>query len=239
MDLTLRYTNIAFVYVALAALLISSPASADPRSAELRFQLLSASYRWSQENPNVPEYNQYNQYGRKSLYVSPGIGGRYFPRHGNHGGLADIEYRTDLTSDDPWCLFGVPDPCPRWRNDFAVMHVGYAYRHVVESRRHPHERFWAFTPNVSVAAGWAKNQPAALGIPERSPAVGARVGFDIDWHVHRFFMGWSIRYEALKQTQGTVGWSHFFAWNAIPVFQIGVALGAARPIRPISMRFAR
>lgn len=229
MNLTHRYASTASVCVALAALLINSPASADPRPAELRFQLLSASYRWSQEISNAPEYNQY---GRESLYLSPGIGGRYFPRHGNHGALAEIEYRADLGADNPWCLFGVPDPCPHWRNDFAVMHAGYAYRHIVESRRHPQNRFWAFTTNVSLAAGWAKNQPAAFGIPDRSPAVGARVGFDIDWHINRFFMGWSIRYEALKQTQGPVDWSHFFAWNAIPVFQIGVALGAERPREP-------
>lgn len=82
--------------------------------------------------------------------------------------------------------------------------------------------------HVSIAAGWARNQPAAFGIRDRSPAVGARIGFDIDWHIERFFMGWSFRYEGLKQTQGPIGWSHFFAWNATPVFQMGVDLGATR-----------
>ena len=209
----------------LAALWVGSSASADPRTAELRFQLLSASYRWSPEIPNAAEYNQY---GRKSLYIAPGLGGRYFPRHGSHGVLADIEYRADLAADDPWCLFGYPDPCPHWESNFAVMHAGYAYRHVVKSPRRPNRSFWAFTPHLSIAAGWARNQPAAFGIRDRSPAVGARIGFDIDWHIERFFMGWSFRYEGLKQTQGPIGWSHFFAWNATPVFQMGVDLGATR-----------
>jgi len=53
--------------------------------------------------------------------------------------------------------------------------------------------------------GWAKNQPAAFGIPDRFPAVGARIGFDIDWHIERFIMGWSFRCEALKQIVSTVG----------------------------------
>lgn len=223
---THHHVKPAAACLAFAALLIGSSASADPRSAELRFQLLSASYRWSPTIENAPEYDEY---GRKSLYVAQGIGSRYFPRHGSHGVLVEIEYRSDLATDDPWCLFGIPDPCPRWKNDFAVFHAGYAYRYVVEAPHHPDRRYWAFTPHVSIAAGWAKNSPTLFGIPDRSPALGARIGFDIDWHINRFFMGWSIRYEGLAQTQGPIGWSHFFAWNAIPVFQMGVELGAQRP----------
>ena len=140
-----------------------------------------------------------------------------------------LDYRFDSGADDPWCLFGVPDPCPSSKIEYGVVHAGYAYRHIVKSPRGPRRRFWAFTPHLSLAAGWAKNDPAAFGIPERSPAIGGRLGFDIDLHFGRWFMGWSIRYEGLTQTQGPVGLSHFFSWNAIPIFQMGVDLGRTPP----------
>jgi len=186
-------------------------------------QVASPSFRWAPAIPDAPEYNSY---GRKSLYIAPGLGGRFFPRSGNHGVHADIEHKVDLQTSDYWCLFSPPDSCPRAKVDFAVWHAGYAYRYVVESPRRPDKRFWAFTPHASISAGWATNDPDAYGIPARSPLVGAQLGFDIDLHWNRFFFGWSIRYEALKQTRGPIGWSHFFAWNAIPVLQMGVDLGA-------------
>jgi len=218
-------TNLLIACAVLALFAVDNTASADPRSAELRFQLFAPSYRWS---PSIAGAEDYNQAGRKSLYFSPGIGGRFFPRHGSHGVLAQFDYRFDAQTDDPWCLFS-SGPCPSSKIEYAVAHAGYAYRHIVTSPRRPDRRFWAFTPHASVAAGWAKNEPAAFGIPSRSPVVGGRVGFDVDLHFNRFFMGWSIRYEALMQTQGPIGWSHFFAWNAMPLFQMGVDLGAERP----------
>ena len=210
----------------LAVLGLASHASAQPRAAELRFQFFSPSYRWS---PAIGGATEYNLQGRRSLYFSPGLGGRYFPRHGSHGALLQIDYRFDSQTDDPWCLFGIPDPCPSSEVEYATLHAGYAYRHTVPSPRGPRKRFWAFTPHLSLATGWAKNEPAAFGIPARSPVIGARVGFDIDLHFGRWFMGWSFRYEALAQTRGPVGVSHFFGWNAIPIFQMGIDLGKKSP----------
>jgi len=69
---------------------------------------------------------------------------------------------------------------------------------------------------------------ANIALPDRSPIVGGRVGFDIDLHFRVVFIGWSLTYEAIAQTRGPVGWSHFFGWNAIPAFRIGFDLGARR-----------
>lgn len=60
----------------------------------------------------------------------------------------------------------------------------------------------------------------------RSPVVGARFGLDIDLYIKRFFMGWTLAYDFLKHTKGPLRVSDFFSWNVIPVFAIGVALGA-------------
>lgn len=198
------------------------PALAEPRRGELRLQLVGASFRWSEPISGATDYNTW---GRKSLYVAPGVGGRYFPKRGSHGVLAELEYRLDTHVDDPWCLFSAA-PCPSFRTDYAIWHAGYAYRHVVQFPEHPERRSWAFTPHVSIAAGWAKNLDADIVLPARSPVVGARVGFDIDLHFQVVFIGWSLSYEAIVQTHGPVGWSHFFGWNAIPAFRIGFNLGA-------------
>lgn len=218
--------NLALASVLLSAWLFASPSSAEPRAAELRFQFFSPSYRWSS---SISGASDYNLYGRTSLHMSPGIGGRYFPKHGSHGALLQMEYRFDLAADDPWCLFGTPNPCPYSKVEYAVFHMGYAYRHIVESPRRPGSRFWAFTPHLSLSTGWAKHDPVADAVPERSPVIGARVGFDVDLHFGRWFIGWSIRYEGLAQTRGPNAWSHFFGWNAIPLFQMGVDLGPVHP----------
>lgn len=60
----------------------------------------------------------------------------------------------------------------------------------------------------------------------RPRVVGARFGVDLDFHIKRFFMGWTLRYEVLKHTKGSIGVSHFLSWNVIPVFAIGAVLGA-------------
>lgn len=224
-----RSAVLGTVLAALVALTAPGQALADPRSAELRIQLLEPSYRWSSVIPGAGDYAQYD---RKSLYVAPGLGGRYFPKRGSHGALVEIEYRADSTADDPWCFFGTPSPCPRSKIDFAVVHAGYAYRHTVDSPLAPGKRFWAFTPHISFAAASVKNDTVPYRGPARSPALGGRVGFDIDLHVRRFFLGWSVQYEGLKHIDGPLDFSHFLAWNFIPVFRIGVDLGAPQNSRP-------
>ena len=81
--------------------------------------------------------------------------------------------------------------------------------------------------------GWAYNEPTELPTPSHSPAVGLRGGVDMDLHFNIWFIGWSFSYEALKQTRGNVvdkyAWWHFFGWNLIPVFRLGVDLGKRAP----------
>jgi len=55
--------------------------------------------------------------------------------------------------------------------------------------------------------------------------VGFRVGFDIDLHLQRCFLGWGFSYEYLAHTRGSIRYSHFLAWNLIPVFRMGVVIG--------------
>jgi hypothetical protein len=38
-------------------------------------------------------------------------------------------------------------------------------------------------------------------------------------------MGWTLRYEILKHTKGSLRLSHFVSWNVIPVFAIGAVIG--------------
>jgi hypothetical protein len=218
-----RQTARILLTLAFASLSSPRPALADPRGGELRLQLLGASYRWSEP---IAGTVYYNTWGRKSLYFAPGLGGRLFPKRGSHGVLAELESRLDTRADDPWCLFNFDEgTCPSFRTDYAVWHAGYAFRHIVPSPKRPERRSWTFTPHVSIAAGWAKNLEADIVLPPRSPIVGARVGFDIDLHFRVVFIGWSFSYEAIAQTRGPVGWSQFFAWNAIPAFRIGFDLG--------------
>lgn len=70
----------------------ASPRAGRPRGGELRLQLLGASYRWSQQIPGEVDYNKW---GRNSLYVASGLGGRYFSKRGSHGALAELESRLD------------------------------------------------------------------------------------------------------------------------------------------------
>ena len=86
----------------------------------------------------------------------------------------------------------------------------------------------ALTPHASLSAGAAFNELRGGGVVvrDRSPVVGGRVGFDVDLHINRFFLGWSFRYEGLAHTQGAVRASHFLSWNLIPVFQMGASMTA-------------
>jgi hypothetical protein len=96
--------------------------------------------------------------------------------------LVDGEYRFDFDGDG----INAED---RYRIQFGVAHVGYAYRYVVHPRRRPDRRAWALTSHLSAAVGLAK-KPDYLSqefIREKSPVAGARVGVDLDLHVGRFF----------------------------------------------------
>jgi hypothetical protein len=197
-------------------------ASADDRelSTEIRVGLFSASYRWSNSLPAAaPVVN----YAEKSLYFVPSLGARFYPR-GGHGALIELDYRLDADPDSACLVFCPPDP-PTFRIDFVVAHAGYAYRHVVAARKRPEHRAWAFTPHVSLAVGGAFSELATAGVPSRSPVVGGRAGFDIDWHIGHFFMGWSFSYEILAHTRGAIRYSQFFDWNLIPLFRIGGVIG--------------
>lgn len=226
--LVVTWKNITACQLVACVLLANgaAPASAQPPerrsiSYELRAQLFSASYRWSNELYEVGQRERYPaDAAEQSLYFTPGLGLRVFSSR-QHGLLVDGEYRFDFDVDG-W--FSVEED---YRIRFGVAHVGFAYRHVIHPRRRPDRRAWAVTPHVSAAAGRARNLDLWHDfIPEKSPVVGVRVGIDLDFHVKRFFMGWSLGYEYLRHTKGELRYSHFLSWNAIPFLRIGVDLGA-------------
>lgn len=188
-------------------------------STEIRAGLFPASFRWSN---HLPAAAAFIDNAEKSLYFVPSLGARFYPR-GSHGAMVDLDYRFDSDTDSV-CFFSF-DPCPTFQIDFAVVHAGYAYRHIVESPKSPYRRAWAFTPHVSLAAGVAISEHSVDGIPHSSAVVGGRAGFDIDLHLQRFFLGWSFSYEILGHTRGSIHYSQFFAWNAIPIFRIGGVIG--------------
>lgn len=199
-------------------------------STEIRVGLFSASYRWSN---SLPDSAGIDDYAERSLYFVPSLGARFYRRAG-HGALVDFEYRLDADTDSACLVFCPPDP-PTFRINFAIAHAGYAYRHLVAARKRPEHRAWAFTPHVSLAVGGAFSERATAGVPSRSPVVGGRAGFDIDWHIGHFFMGWSFSYEILAHTRGSIRHSNFFDWNLIPLFRIGGVIGRSaagqRPLR--------
>jgi hypothetical protein len=148
----------------------------------------------------------------------PGIGVRFYPK-GGHGLLVDADYRIDLDLDYIWGAW--------LRTDFALAHAGYAYRHIIPSRRKPGRRAWALTGHGSIAAGasLASYSNADDYARQRSPVIGARFGFDVDWHISRFFMGWILRYEILSHTKGWLRTSQFISFNVVPIFAIGASIG--------------
>jgi hypothetical protein len=196
----------------------------DAFSAELRFRLFTTAYRWSSYSSDVvgqPES------GKRSLHLVPAMGVRFYPK-GGHGVLVDADYRFDMDLDSGvgFCI-ACPFEPQLW-TEFAVAHVGYAYRHVISAPASG-RRAWTATPHASLAVG-ASFSDANSGVLSyygevRSPVIGVRFGLDIDLHINRFFMGWTLRYEILKHTRGPLHVTHFFAWNVIPVFAVGVVLG--------------
>lgn len=191
-------------------------------SSELRFRIFTSTYRWSSY---LPALSGLTDTGKRSLHGVFALGVRLYPM-GGHGVLIDADYRLDLDVDNSGnfiCIFDCP---PRLWTNLVVAHVGYAYRHVIPGPRDPTRLAWAFTPHASVSAGasYSEGNQAILQTA-RSPVVGARLGFDIDLHIRRFFMGWTLRYEILKHTKGPLDLSHFISWNLIPVFAMGVDLG--------------
>lgn len=203
--------------------LFETPAHAEETllSTEIRAGLFPPSFRWSNHLPTAAPFIDNAE---KSLYFVPSLGVRFYPR-GSHGATVDLDYRLDIDSGDPFCI-NIFDTCPdTFQIDFAVVHAGYAYRHIVESPKRPYRHAWAFTPHVSLATGVAISEHSVAGIPHSSAVVGGRAGFDIDLHLRRFFLGWSFSYEILGHTRGSIHYSQFFAWNAIPIFRIGGVIG--------------
>lgn len=190
-------------------------------SAELRFRLFTTAYRWSSYSSDVVDLPDS---GRRSLNLVPSLGARFYTKH-DHGVLVDVDYRLDIDVDSNagfLCIFNCP---PTLWTEFVVAHVGYAYRHVIPSRR-PSRITWTVSPHASIAAGSSYSQGGGSSdVSSRSPVVGARLGVDVDLHIKRFFMGWSLRYEILRHMEGPLRLSHFLSWNVVPVFAIGAVLG--------------
>lgn len=201
-------------------------------SSELRFELAANALRWSSY---VPERSDLPGYGKRSYQVAVGLGVRFYPKSA-HGLLLDFVYFFDPDLDSPpspWlCLFNCP-PDLWLYTEYALVHAGYAYRHVVQGPRDPGRLAWAFTPHASLSMGQAYTEASSdtgifylVGDGAYSPVVGARFGIDIDLHIKRFFMGWTLRYEVLKHTKGPLRVSQLFSFNVAPVFHIGAVLGA-------------
>lgn len=225
--LCLSMTRLLVLSLALSMLFGPGPVAADDDlpatsangeawSYEVRAQLFSPSYRWSKISPPSP----ITRAAERSLYLSPGLGFRAIADEG-HAILVDGDYRLDFDVD------GISDE-DEFRIVFGVAHVGYGYRYVAGRAGPPRPlRTWTITPHVSLAAGAARKQKREdlSDIPRRSPVVGARVGVDFDLRVEEFFVGWTLSYEALLHTRGGLQWSHFLAWNAIPIFRMGFSFG--------------
>jgi hypothetical protein len=143
----------------------------------------------------------------RTFYFVPAIGVRVFPAQLNHGVLADFEW-----IDFGFNTTGTPN--------FAIGHLGYAYRFLI-SPRTTHR--WLLTPHASVALG------KQTRFPDRSFTVGGRVGVDLDLHfTKRFFVGWSLRFQALYPTKGQSKVFQYVSWNALPL-RVGFDLGKTTP----------
>jgi hypothetical protein len=213
---------VAFISVAIVGSFLGLAASveaeeANPNSFELRFTLMSPSARWSKVEVGSEVLARHAD---RSVYFGPGLGARLFIKQPHHGLLIDFDYRFDSDVDSLNLTSG-------WKTDFAVAHVGYAYRFI----KHSNDKMvWAFTPRASFAAGGSINRAKGPLLEDRfssrSAALGARFGVDVDLHIERFFMGWAIEYEILGHIKGApLDISHFVRWTLVPVFRIGVDLG--------------
>jgi len=191
-------------------------------SSELRFRFFTTSYRWSSYRSGAIDLPDS---GKQSLYLVPALGVRFYPKNG-HGVLVDVDYRLDIDLDSDaefLCIFDCP---PRLWTEFVVAHAGYVYRYVIGTPRQSGRLVWTFTPHASVAAGASYTEGSEpFNQREQSAVVGARFGLDVDLHIKRFFMGWTLRYEVLKHTKGSLRLSHFVSWNVIPAFAIGAVIG--------------
>lgn len=198
----------------------AAPAESKKTSFELRFTVMSPTIRWSK----VDESNALLQlHAHRSLYYGPGVGSRVFIKQPHHGLLVDFDYKVDSDADSL-------NSETKWKTDFAMARVGYAYRFI----RHANARMtWAFTPHASLSAGGTINRseggiggPVANAFSSRSAVIGGRVGVNVDLHIERFFMGWALEYEGLKHISGApLGSSHLVQFTLIPIFRIGVDLG--------------
>ncbi len=138
-------------------------------SAELRFRLFTTAYRWSSYSSDVVDLPDA---GRRSLYLVPSLGARFYTKH-DHGVLVDVDYRLDIDVDSNagfLCIFDCP---PTLWTEFVVAHVGYAYRHVIPSRR-PSRITWTVSPHASIAAGSSYSQGG--GSSERVFSLARRRG---------------------------------------------------------------
>ena len=183
-------------------------------STELRFRIFAPSYRWSQLESTATLPSN----GLSSFHFVPAVGVRFYPKNG-HGALADVDYRMDLDADRGFFSGEYA------LTNFTVAHVGYAYRYVIPSE--PGRRAWALTPHASLSAGASFTEPRLTNASflERSPVVGGLFGFDVDLHIKRFFLGWTVRYEILRHSKGSLRLSQFVSWNVIPLFAMGAVIG--------------
>jgi len=202
-----------FVGLASSAEAEDTSAAAEKTSVELRFTLTSPSGRWSK----VDIRNEMlARHANRSLYIGLGAGVRVFIKQPHHGLLVDFDYKIDTDMDSINSL-------SKWKTDFAVAHVGYAYRFI----KHANEKMvWAFTPHASLSAGGSINRVDTPLFSARSAVLGGRIGVNVDFHIQRFFMGWAVEYEALAHVRGApLELSHFLQWTLVPIFRIGVDLG--------------
>lgn len=209
--------------VAPGSVPVTEAAEAKRLSTELRFGALAWALRWS-DSSVVPGSSG------NVFYWTPSLEARLYTEVG-HGASFGVGYHRDTGAE--LCIEFFGPPCERVGIDYFVAEVGYAYRLVRRPPRSPDIRAWAFTPRVSASGGVAFFRPQALSpdttLLDRSPVVGGSVGFDIDFHVRRFFMGWSFGYELLFHTRGPIARSNFFSGNLVPIGRLGVTLG--RPVQ--------
>lgn len=192
-----------------------SLAQAQP-SIELRADAPAPAYRWS--NDVSPDPYDQADVAEKSVYFRLAGEARVFPAGGPHGLLLHVDHMFDFDAD------GIGDE-DTFRIGLNLAEVGYAYRHVVAGPLQPDWRAWTFTAHAGFVAGGAKAEHDSAGIPLRSPVVGGEIGGDVSLHVSRFFFGWSIGYQLLHHTQGTLHRSNILTWNAIPLMRVGIDLG--------------
>ena len=123
----------------------TQPSTDDKTSVELRIAIISAAARWSAVDASN---ERLTLHAERSLYYGPGIGVRVFIKQPHHGLLVDFDYKVDTDIDSINSL-------SKWKTDFAIARVGYAYRFI----KHANDKMaWAFTPHASFSAGGTINR---------------------------------------------------------------------------------